>query len=321
MSSPNSARISSISTSVSSTTSWSSAAAIVCSSRCSSAQDLRDAERVVDELLAGAPLLSLVVLRCEGERRCDELGVDVRLVGGRRRRSARRGDSDAGQRPRRRPSMKCTGRDLAHLPGGRTAGPNPEPGRMLLRRRHRKAAQLARMLIQLERNAARPPRGGGARRISLRKSRASGQLLPASPARLPRAAPEASRTRAGSATPSRPARGRARRRPRAPAPSRLSSPARHSAGQLGAQLVVARVGLADVAGRRAAARPCRSSGSPRGGRRRRTARPAQRVGLRAEAEGDRAAGRDALVADAEAEVLAVADRGRLLRSRSRARAA
>jgi hypothetical protein len=66
--------------------------------------------------------------------------------------------------------MNCTGRDLAHLPGGRTAAPDPEPGRVLLRRRHRKAAQLARMLIQLERNATRPAPRGRARRISLRNA-------------------------------------------------------------------------------------------------------------------------------------------------------
>jgi len=59
---------------------------------------------------------------------------------------------------------------LPHLPGGRTGAPRREPVRVLLRRRHRKAAQLARMLIQLERNASRPAPRPRARRISLRNA-------------------------------------------------------------------------------------------------------------------------------------------------------
>ena len=71
ISGPNSARSSSSSTSVSSTTSWRSAAAIVCSSRWSSAQMLRDAARMVDELLAGAARLAAVAALGELERTPD----------------------------------------------------------------------------------------------------------------------------------------------------------------------------------------------------------------------------------------------------------
>ena len=65
--------------------------------------DLRNAERVVDEVLAGAPLLSVVVLRCEGERRCDELGVGARLVGG-----------DVGQQLVEKILMPASGLDDGH---------------------------------------------------------------------------------------------------------------------------------------------------------------------------------------------------------------
>ena len=43
-------------------------------------EDLRDPERVVDELLARAPLLALVRARGERERAGEEVAVDVRLV-------------------------------------------------------------------------------------------------------------------------------------------------------------------------------------------------------------------------------------------------
>ena len=66
---------------MSSTTSWSSAAAIVCSSRWSSAQIARDAPRVVDELLAGAPNLAAMAALGELEGAPDEVAVDVRVVG------------------------------------------------------------------------------------------------------------------------------------------------------------------------------------------------------------------------------------------------
>ena len=60
------------------------------------------------------------------------------------------------------------------------------------------------------------------------------------------------------------------------------------------------------AGRRAAARPCRSSGSPGAGRRRRSGPAPEPVELRAEPEGDRAARVGAVAADAEAQVLPLA---------------
>ena len=43
--------------------------------------DLRDAPRVVDEVLAGAALLALVRVRGEGEGAREQVAVDVRVVG------------------------------------------------------------------------------------------------------------------------------------------------------------------------------------------------------------------------------------------------
>ena len=65
---------------MSSTTSCRSAAAIVCSSRRSSAQIAGDAEGVVDELLAGSPRLARVRALGELERAPEQVLVDLRVV-------------------------------------------------------------------------------------------------------------------------------------------------------------------------------------------------------------------------------------------------
>ena len=67
-------------------------------------------------------------------------------------------------------------------------------------------------------------------------------------------------------------------------------------------------------GRRAAARRCRSSGSPSAGTRCRSAGPLDAVELRPEPERDRGARVAAALADAEAQVLALADDARLTAS-------
>ena len=66
---------------MSSTTSWRSAAAIVCSSRRSSAQIFATPNGWLDEVLAGAARLALVRARREVERARQQIAVDARVVG------------------------------------------------------------------------------------------------------------------------------------------------------------------------------------------------------------------------------------------------
>ena len=101
-----------------------------------------------------------------------------------------------------------------------------------------------------------------------------------------------------------------------------SSPARQSSAEAARAAPRSRRARRRGAGSRAAARPCRSSGSPSAGRRCRSGRAAsQPVELGAEPERDRRAGVAAALADAEAQMLALADDARLRPPRTPARAA
>ena len=135
--------------------------------------------------------------------------------------------------------------------------------------------------------AAAPSSAGEERAERLRL-----EQLPAPPVRAGRAvsSPSSVKTRRASASTRLALRARARRGSRA-APR--SPPACRTA-----------------AGRRAAARPSRSSGSPSAGRRRRRGPPRAAGRARTLAERDRAARVAPLLADAEAQVLAVADESR-----------
>ena len=90
--------------------------------------DLRRAPRVVDEVLARAALLALVRVAAKANARCEQVAVDVRVVGRDVRDAARRPAPDVAHQPRGRPYKECTpgppGPDSRERGGGaRTAKP------------------------------------------------------------------------------------------------------------------------------------------------------------------------------------------------------
>ena len=199
---------------------------------------------------------------------------------------------------------------------GRRARGQPEPVRVL-RRRRRKAAQLARMLVQLERSVAAAAPAARASRVDARDLGSLRQRLAPPP---PPGARGSAPTRAGCARPGRPARGRARRTRCARRRStrlRLPSIPRRS----GRAVLVAAVGLPHLADDqlwRDGAVPVVLLEAEHDVERE---CPAERIGSRAHAERDRAARGQPVVADAEAQVAAVADGLRARAARSPARAA
>ena len=177
-----------------------------------------------------------------------------------------------------------------------------------------------------ERAAGVAVRGGLLRRLLPRPGRheARGPLRPAqaasanagSPASSARKASDSSscrlRARPRARAPRRRHAPRATRRPRRPARARPASRAARRS----------RRARRRAAGSRAAARRCRSSGSPSAGTRRRSEpglsiRAVQAVELAAEAERDRRAGVAAALADPEAQMLALADERRVDRLAAR----
>ena len=184
--------------------------------------------------------------------------------------------------------------------------------RSLERRRRRALRRVARLLVELDAAAAAAAR----RRASLNAGCSSrpqpAQAASRQAAAARRAARGTSPTRAGSGRPS-PAEPQLLEDRAAPRGSSCSG-----RPPLGGETRRGARGSARAsrrsAGRRAAATPFRSSGSPGGGTRGRSVRAAESGRAARRPEGDRAAGRPAAVANPEAEMLAVSDRLELVSS-------
>ena len=186
------------------------------------------------------------------------------------------------------------------------------------RRLERKARKLARLAPDAGSSSARAARRRAAADVAAAPRRRAVARARAARRAAPGTRSDSSRLR--SAPPV--AEPELARRSPAPPGVQRGLAARHSVGEPLAQLLVARRACRRCGGRRAAARRCRSSGSPGAGTRRRSGR---RGG-----SGRAAAPRPKAIAvpasrprcrDAEAQVLALADRVEARRARSRRRAA
>src|SRR5581483_853332 len=214
-------------------------------------EDLRDSERVVDELLPRPALLALVRLRREGERACDQVAIEIGLV------ALDRLDQLIDQ-------LLMTFRYLeyGHINSVlRAFGAKPS----VLGTARRRKNHLEPERDDLAKTSSHPQ---AARRPARRPARRSPTPRGVARRAAPRAASGTSRTRAGSATvPPAPARA-PRQSPRSrgsAGPHATRPPAAHAAP--GSAPASRR-----SAARRAAAPLCRSRCSPGDGTRRRSGR-------------------------------------------------